>query len=226
MTQAMSFSKVLVRAAGKINFSLSRPSSGNLWPILIQPIMSVNGLKLAGLVLRFFSIESPRSHLNLNAILGNFDFSAALRHWSRGLKYGVLVGLGWVSHVQLSLAEESSPAPLASEPLAIGSLMRLTGGLLVVLLLVFLAAWGLRRMARIPGRGGGALRVLGGLAVGQRERVVLVQVGAEQLLLGVAPGRVEKLHLLDSPLITATESPATSSFARGLEGLLKRETKS
>jgi uncharacterized protein (DUF302 family) len=44
--------------------------------------MSVNGLKLAGLVLRFFSIESPNSHLNLNVILGHFNFSAAPRQGS------------------------------------------------------------------------------------------------------------------------------------------------
>ena len=60
-------------AAEKINYPISRPSLGNLWSILNQKI-----LKLAGLVLRFFSIESPKSHLNLNAILGHLNFSAAL----------------------------------------------------------------------------------------------------------------------------------------------------
>jgi hypothetical protein len=34
-------------------------------------------LKLAGLVLRFFSIESAKSHLNLKAILGHLNFPAA-----------------------------------------------------------------------------------------------------------------------------------------------------
>ncbi|MEG7523045.1 MAG: flagellar biosynthetic protein FliO [Chromatiales bacterium] len=39
--------------------------------------------------------------------------------------------------------------------------------------------------------------VLGGTSVGPRERVVVVKVDDIRLLLGVAPGRVQTLHVLD-----------------------------
>jgi flagellar protein FliO/FliZ len=48
--------------------------------------------------------------------------------------------------------------------------------------------------------GSGDLRVVAGLAVGPRERVVLMQVGAQQVLLGVTPGSVRMLLILDEPL--------------------------
>lgn len=116
-------------------------------------------------------------------------------------------------------AEETGSA--VPDPLGGDSLLRLAGGMLLVLALVFGAAWLLRRLQRLQGINHGKLRVVAGLAVGQRERVLVVQVGEQQLLLGVAPGSVKKLHELPEPMTTASESE-TAPFARELSKLLKR----
>ncbi len=57
--------------------------------------------------------------------------------------------------------------------------------------------------------------------MGPRERVVLVQVGKQQLLLGVAPGRIQTLHVLDEPVTDAT-SPTPSAFVEKLTAALKK----
>ncbi len=36
--------------------------------------------------------------------------------------------------------------------------------------------------------------------MGSRERIVLLQVGEEQVLIGVSPGRINKLHVLNKPI--------------------------
>jgi len=62
-------------------------------------------------------------------------------------------------------------------------------------------------------RAGGNLRCIESIAVGMKERVVLVQAGEKQMLLGVAPGNVRTLHVFDQPLVAAaqpTTSPATA----------------
>jgi flagellar protein FliO/FliZ len=69
-------------------------------------------------------------------------------------------------------------------------------GLAVVLVVIFALAWAVRRFARLPGGGKGLVRVVGGVALGSRERAVLVAVGNTRLLLGVAPGQVRMLHVL------------------------------
>jgi flagellar protein FliO/FliZ len=69
-------------------------------------------------------------------------------------------------------------------------------GLAVVLVVIFVLAWAVRRFAHLPGGGKGLVRVVGGVALGSRERAVLVAVGATRLLLGVAPGQVRMLHVL------------------------------
>ena len=50
--------------------------------------------------------------------------------------------------------------------------------------------------------GSGPIEIIADVSLGAKERAVLVQVGGKQLLLGVAPGRVNTLHVLDEPVAT------------------------
>lgn len=88
----------------------------------------------------------------------------------------------------------------AASGVDVSALVRLIVGLGVVIGAIVAVAWFLRRVGGVGHNAGGQLKILGGLAVGQRERVVLVQVGQQQLLIGVAPGRVQTLHVLEQPL--------------------------
>lgn len=110
------------------------------------------------------------------------------------------------------------------------ALLRLTLALGVVLAVIVALAWLLRRMARFNRSVNGQLRILGGLAVGNRERIVLVQVGRAQLLVGVAPGRVQTLHVLDEPVETPQTASAAGdgrsvSFAKRLRAMLDEHGK-
>lgn len=71
----------------------------------------------------------------------------------------------------------------------------------LVLLLIVGLGHAARRLAPGLGRSSALLRVHASLGLGGRERLVLVQAGADYLLLGVSPGRVQALHQLDSAMI-------------------------
>jgi flagellar protein FliO/FliZ len=76
-------------------------------------------------------------------------------------------------------------------------------GLVVVVAAVVVFA---RLLARVQGgrfSGNGPLRVVAALSVGQRERVVLMQVGDRQVLIGVTPSQISRLHELDAPVAQA-----------------------
>jgi flagellar protein FliO/FliZ len=94
-------------------------------------------------------------------------------------------------------APEAVNAPTA--PTA-GGLAQVTFALLIVLVAIFAVAWIARRMRGFNNRVGGAIDVLADVPLGQKERAVLLKVGSKQILLGVAPGRVNTLHVLDEPL--------------------------
>jgi flagellar protein FliO/FliZ len=111
-------------------------------------------------------------------------------------------------------------APVAPEPMAAGNLFQLLFGLIVVLIAIGVTALLLRRLGRLP-QGPGALRVIAGLSLGARERAVLIQVGDKQILLGVAPGRVQALHVLERPVDSGTPMHTTGGFAERLAQLMK-----
>ena len=67
-------------------------------------------------------------------------------------------------------------------------------GLGLVLGAIAGCAWLLRRFGGLQANGAGAIKVIGGSQVGQRERVVLVEVADTWLVIGVAPGHVTALH--------------------------------
>jgi flagellar protein FliO/FliZ len=85
--------------------------------------------------------------------------------------------------------------------------------LLLVLAAVFAAAWLVRRVRGLGKFGSPAISVIAEVGLGPKERAVLVQIGKQQLLLGVAPGRVSTLHVLDEPVTAATTATTTPAAA-------------
>lgn len=116
----------------------------------------------------------------------------------------------------------AAPADHPGPGLAGAQVLQMLIGLAVVLLLIGGLAWVLRNVLRVQPGVHGQMRVLGGLSLGARERVVLVEVGATQLVLGVSPGRVQTLHVLEEPLREPPEREETG-FARQLAGALRRQ---
>ncbi len=109
------------------------------------------------------------------------------------------------------------------DPVGAGGMAQVFLGLLLVIGMIVGVAWLARRFGNFQTDASGGLRVIGGLSMGPRERVVLVQVGDQQLLLGVAPGRVSTLHVLDKPLaLKLPPGPANDTFAARLAGILKQ----
>jgi len=127
-------------------------------------------------------------------------------------------------------AAEKFAAPQPSEsPAAVGAggLAQVTLSLLLVLAAVFAAAWAVRRLRGFGKFGNDALQIVTEIAVGTKERVVLVQVGKQQLLLGVAQGRVNTLHVLSEPVttqppMTGTTMDGTTPPTADFKAILKR----
>src|SRR5579862_4302894 len=117
-------------------------------------------------------------------------------------------------------AAQTAPATHAG---GLGGLGEVTLALLLVLGAVFALAWLLKRARGLGSRAGGALEVLAQLPLGQKERAVLLKVGATQILLGVAPGRVNTLYVLPEPLeLTQRSAPPATDPSPSFRALLLR----
>jgi flagellar protein FliO/FliZ len=107
-----------------------------------------------------------------------------------------------------------------------GQLTQLVLGLLLVLGLIFALAWAVRRMQQAgPAGKGQVIELIGSRALGPRDRLVLVQVGNEQILLGLSPGTITPLHVLKEPVPTPSAEQATPEFAQRLMELLGKDQK-
>ncbi len=82
-------------------------------------------------------------------------------------------------------------------------------GLVVVLAVIAGCAWLLRRFAGMQRSAAAAVKIIGSSVVGQRERVVLVEVADTWLVIGVAPGHVTALHSMPKGEITAGSDVGT-----------------
>ncbi|MCP1464702.1 MULTISPECIES: flagellar biosynthetic protein FliO [unclassified Pseudomonas] len=106
-----------------------------------------------------------------------------------------------------------------------GQLTQLVLGLLLVVGLIFVLAWLMRRVQSIGPGNAQVIEMIGSRALGPRDRLVLVQVGEEQILLGITPGRITPLHVLKTPVPTTQSQPATPEFAQRLMELLGKDQK-
>jgi flagellar protein FliO/FliZ len=71
--------------------------------------------------------------------------------------------------------------------------------LLLVLLAIVIAAWLLKKL-QVGGRTVNGLKVVTSLNLGSKERLVVVQVGEKQLLLGITGQQINLLDTLDEPI--------------------------
>ena len=114
----------------------------------------------------------------------------------------------------------------ADPPAAVGtgSVLQVLLGLVVVLGMVFAAAWAMRRFNPNATTANSALRVVAGTAVGNRERVLLLEIDNTWLVVGVAPGRVSQIHSMPRPdNFQAGPSPVVqNAFATWLKQTIEK----
>lgn len=144
------------------------------------------------------------------------------------MKRFLRTGLAGVSLLWLDLALAVQPAAPAAAggPSVSGQLTQLVLGLLLVLGLIFFLAWLLRRVQSAAPRGQQVIEIVGSRVVGPRDRLLLVQVGNEQILIGHTPGTLTALHVLSEPVQVpvANRAPAPE-FAQRLMELLGKDHK-
>lgn len=115
----------------------------------------------------------------------------------------------------------ASPAAAETASPELGStLVQLTGGLAVVVALLLGSLWLIKRLSGPRGAAAG-LKVLGAAPVGPRERVVLVELADQVLVLGVTQNNVNTLHTLPAETFRQYSS-GTPAAAPDFQGWLAK----
>ncbi|MFL4555317.1 flagellar biosynthetic protein FliO [Yersinia kristensenii] len=113
------------------------------------------------------------------------------------------------SHPGIATQQTAPAMPAGSVLTQVGSVL---GG---ILLLILFAAWLVRRLGFAPqARNNKLLNVRASCQVGQRERVVIVEVDNTWLVLGVTAQQVTPLHTLERPPVDETSTALSSDTGK------------
>ncbi|NOQ78408.1 MAG: flagellar biosynthetic protein FliO [Gammaproteobacteria bacterium] len=100
-------------------------------------------------------------------------------------------------------------------------------GLIVILVMIFSLAWFMKKMGYSNVTGQGQLKIIASLNLGQKEKIVLIQVGKQQLLVGMTATQINTLHVLDEVLeetdIKQFGTTGNGAFASKFSELLKHK---
>ncbi|MCW8932539.1 MAG: flagellar biosynthetic protein FliO [Gammaproteobacteria bacterium] len=104
-------------------------------------------------------------------------------------------------------------------------------GLIFILIIIFSLAWFMKKMGYSHVSGKGQLKIIASLNLGPKEKISVIQVGNQQLLVGMTSTQINTLHVLEEPLIESKseikgEVETDNHFANKLsEFLNNKQTK-
>ena len=135
----------------------------------------------------------------------------SLKHTLLAIALVTLVASALVVPAAFAAQTPAQPMPGAMDSgSVIGPALRMVASLAAVLALVGGLAW-LAGKLRSGGRlKTGLIEIVSGVSLGAREKVVLLRVGQEQVLVGVSPSGMRALHVI-------RDTPAAAPFATYME---------
>ena len=117
------------------------------------------------------------------------------------------------------------PVPAFAEIAASANVSCLSSWLLsslMVIGLILVLGFLLKKSKLATAMGGGQMRVIASLPVGYKEKLLVVKVGEQQLLVGVTPQQVNFLYRLEEPL----DENQPQAFSQQLGKLMCKHEKS
>ena len=133
---------------------------------------------------------------------------------------------GLASMTSLAFMPGVANAAEAASISAAGSAVQVIFGLIMVLGVMMLIAWLFKRYAPGIGQDNSVARIVGGVSVGNRERVLVIEVADRWLVVGVSPSQVTSIANLEAGEANTAQrnqrSSATNPFAKWLTQSMNR----
>ncbi len=110
---------------------------------------------------------------------------------------------------------------MTATPAAGSELLGFLASLIVVISAIVVLGWLYARSKTFGGAGGDVINIVASRSLGSKERLVVVEVAGQQLLVGMTATEVRTLHVLDAPVLDKPSAAATSGFADRMKTALK-----
>ncbi|MEN0038865.1 MAG: flagellar biosynthetic protein FliO [Cellvibrio sp.] len=104
-----------------------------------------------------------------------------------------------------------------------GHLVNVALGLIAIIALIYALSQFVKRFGGGAFSGNSQLKILSSMPLGTRERIVLIDAGGQQLLLGITPTNINTLHVFAEPIVIDNKPEAQSDFSRKLMTILQQK---
>lgn len=130
--------------------------------------------------------------------------------------FKLLISLIAISVTTVSYAESKAPA----QNLMMSNAWQVLLSLGLILGLIFLLAFVYKRTSLGQKKVGGTIKILSSLPIGVKEKVVLVEVGDTQILVGATNQSINTLHVLSPDEKIADTEVSEAPFAKKLKEVM------
>jgi flagellar protein FliO/FliZ len=96
-----------------------------------------------------------------------------------------------------ALAKQGADLASADSPMNFSYVAQILISFLVVIGFIFFMAWLMRKSGRFGSGSGQAIKIISSMSLGMREKILVIEVGGKNIVVGVAPGQVRTLHVLE-----------------------------
>lgn len=137
-----------------------------------------------------------------------------------------ILSIGLLFFTSLSYAQTTTAKAPAAE---IGSgrhLVSVTFALLGIIGLIFAISWFVKRFSQGGFAASSHIKIISAMPLGTRERIVLIDAGGQQLLLGITPTNINTLHVFETPIAVDNKIDTQSDFSRKLMAILQQKSPS
>lgn len=132
---------------------------------------------------------------------------------------------GFAALLLVPLSAAATPAVQASTelspPIGIPGVLGFGASLMLVIASIVIVGWLYARMQGVRGGSSNVIKILASQSLGSKERIVLIEVGNKQIVVGMTAANLQTLHVFDEPVVSTAERPPQSAFAERLVAAIK-----
>ena len=103
-------------------------------------------------------------------------------------------------------------------------MVNVTLALMGIIGLIFALSWFVKRFNQGSFSANAHIKILSAMPLGTRERIVLIEAGGQQLLLGITSTNINTLHVFETPVVVDSNEGGQSDFSRKLMSILQQKT--
>ena len=114
----------------------------------------------------------------------------------------------------------------ADSPISISYLLQILFSFVVVIGFILVMAWLLRRTGHLGRSDGQVIKIISSMSLGMREKILVLEVGKTNIVVGVAPGQVRTLHVIEGDININNKGDLNNySEQRGFRQLIQKLSK-